>query len=235
MPASSKAEALLMQGRWFRTLPEALRQFLLAEALEITLAPGERLFARDDAADGIYAVVQGAIRISSGDAQAREAILAFVSPPNWFGEIALFDGKTRTHDAFAEGETQLVHVEQDVLLGFLREHPRYWQDLGLLMTHKLRQTFSFMEDAALLPPSVRMARRLATMVENYGEQSGRSRRVVELQQDQLAKLIGVSRQTCNQILKELEHHGYIAIAYGRIEVLDAVALRQFVPQKGSSR
>ncbi|GAA3962782.1 Crp/Fnr family transcriptional regulator [Allohahella marinimesophila] len=224
-----------MQGRWFKTLPEALRQYLLTEASEISLAPGARLFARDDAADGLYAVVQGSIRISSGDDQAREAILAFVSPPEWFGEIALFDGKTRTHDAFAAGETQLVHVDQDRLLGFLREYPRYWQDLGLLLTTKLRQTFSFMEDATLLPSSVRMARRLASMVENFGEQAGRSRRVVELQQDQLAKLIGVSRQTCNQILKELESQGCISIAYGRIEILDSAALRQFVPQKGSSR
>ncbi|MAM88480.1 MAG: Crp/Fnr family transcriptional regulator [unclassified Hahellaceae] len=235
MPASTKATAQLMQGRWFRTLPEPLRECLLSESNERTLAAGTRLFARGDAADGIYAIVQGSIRISSGNFQGREAILAFVAPPNWFGEIALFDGKTRTHDAFAEGETLLVHVDQDRLLRFLEMHPRYWQNLGLLMAHKLRQTFGFMEDAALLPASVRMARRLAAMSENYGEQSGISRRVVELHQDQLAKLIGISRQTCNQILKDLESHGCIAIAYGRIEILDPVALRQFVPRKESSR
>ena len=235
MPASDKAAALLLHGSWLKTLPEPLRVCLLDTARELTLQSGTRLFVRGESADGIYAVIQGSIRISSSDTHGREAILAFVAPPNWFGEIALFDGKTRTHDAFAEGETQLVHVDQDQLLGFLNEHPYYWRDLGLLMAHKLRQTFCFMEDAALLPPNVRMARRLASMAENYGEQPGSSRRTVELQQDQLAKLIGISRQTCNQILRELASCGYINIAYGRIEQLDAAVLRQFVPQRESSR
>lgn len=122
----------LQAGRWFQGLPEALQTHLLALAQPRQLPPGQRLFARGDAPCGLYCVVEGAIRISAVSENGKEALLILVEAPHWFGEIALFDGQARTHDAYAEGHTQLLQVPQAALLELLRREPHYWRDMALL-------------------------------------------------------------------------------------------------------
>jgi CRP/FNR family transcriptional regulator, cyclic AMP receptor protein len=82
-----------------------------------------------------------------------------------------------------------------------------------------------MEDMALMPLAVRLARRLAAMAEGYGEREHR-RRTVEVSQEQLAMMLSTSRQTANQLLKELESQGLIRLSYGTIEILDLDGLRR---------
>ncbi len=77
-------------------------------------------------------MVEGAIRISAVSENGKEALLILVEAPHWFGEIALFDGQARTHDAYAEGHTQLLQVPQAALLELLRREPHYWRDVALL-------------------------------------------------------------------------------------------------------
>ncbi|MCA1662677.1 MAG: DUF962 domain-containing protein, partial [Myxococcales bacterium] len=108
----------------------------------------------------------------------REALLTLLEPPTWFGEISIFDGAPRTHDAIAECEALVLHVPRAALDTILSAQPRYWRELGLLVTSKLRLAFSAMEDMALLPLALRLARRLSLMAEGYGERE-HQRRTVE--------------------------------------------------------
>src|SRR5690606_10767033 len=94
------------------------------------------------------------------------------------------------------------------------------------LTAKLRLTFSLIEDMALLPVGPRLARRLALMAEGYGQLETRRGRTIELGQEELAHMLGTSRQTINQHLKELEARGLVALSYGEIEILDLPALRR---------
>ncbi|MCF3994484.1 Crp/Fnr family transcriptional regulator, partial [Pseudomonas aeruginosa] len=139
------------------------------------------------------------------------------------GEIALFDGQARTHDAYAEGHTQLLQVPQAALLELLRREPHYWRDMALLMSHKLRLAFIALEEMALLPAAQRLARRLLMLAEGYD--NSRSRQVLHLPQEQLALMLSLSRQTTNQILKDLEAQGILQLSYGGIEILDLAGLR----------
>ena len=104
---------MLRSGRWFAQLPPDFAQGLLAMARVRYLQAGEKLFLREAAPCGLYAVVRGTIRISGhsgeGDA-AREAVLVLLSPPQWFGEISVFDGSARTHDAHAAEACTLLHI-----------------------------------------------------------------------------------------------------------------------------
>jgi CRP-like cAMP-binding protein len=77
---------------------------------------------------------------------------------------------------------------------------------------------------SLLPAAPRLARRLLLIAENYGE--GEPRRALHLPQEQLALMLAISRQTTNQILKELEAQGIVRLTYGEIEILDLPRLRQ---------
>lgn len=183
------------------------------------------LFARGDPPDGIYCVVAGAIRVSGLSTDGRETLLAIAEPPQWLGEIALLDGEPRTHDAWTEGATSLLHVNQQALDQLLVAHPEYWRNFGRLVTQKLRMTFLMMEQTALLAAPGRVVDRLVKIAEGYGEWKDRSRRTVRISQEQLASMLALTRQTVNQALNELQSRGLVRLFRGSVEILDITRLR----------
>jgi len=215
----------LDKGQWFSHLPVSLQDSLLAAARVRRLSPGQRLFKRGDPPCGLYAVLEGSVRIGAVSEQGKEALLSLVESPHWFGEICLFDGQPRTHDAFGLGQCVLLHIPQTVLLTLLDEQPAYWRQLALLMSQKLRLTFINLEQLSLMPTAARLAHRLLMIAEGYGEIDP-PRRVLQLPQEQLASMLSLSRQTTNQILKDLQGQGIVNLKYGEIEILDAQRLRK---------
>jgi CRP-like cAMP-binding protein len=217
----------LMSGQWFSHLPVSLQDSLLSVARLRRLSPGQRLFKRGDPPCGLYAVLEGAVRVGAVSEQGKEALLSLVEPPHWFGEICLFDGQPRTHDAYGVGQCTLLHIPQNTLLALLDEHPQHWRQLALLMSQKLRMTFINLEQLSLLPAPARLAHRLLMIAEGYG-QLDEPRRVLQLPQEQLAAMLSLSRQTTNQILKDLQGQGILRLGYGEIEILDVQRLRALV-------
>ena len=214
----------LLAGHWYSHLPAELQNSLLGMSRVRRLVPGHRLFQRGDPPCGMYAVLEGAVRIGAVNEQGKEALLSVVEAPHWFGEICLFDGQPRTHDAVSVGQCTLLHLPQAPLMAFLQEHPVYWRDIARLMSHKLRLTFINLEHLSLMPAPVRVANRLLMIAEGYGEIEP-ARRVLQLPQEQLALMLSLSRQTTNQILKDLQAQGLVQLAYGEIEILDIERLR----------
>ncbi|WLG23366.1 Crp/Fnr family transcriptional regulator [Pseudomonas sp. FP1154] len=214
----------LLAGHWYSHLPAELQNSLLGMSRVRRLVPGHRLFQRGDPPCGMYAVLEGAVRIGAVNEQGKEALLSVVEAPHWFGEICLFDGQPRTHDAVSVGQCTLLHLPQAPLTAFLQEHPVYWRDIARLMSHKLRLTFINLEHLSLMPAPVRVANRLLMIAEGYGEIEP-ARRVLQLPQEQLALMLSLSRQTTNQILKDLQAQGIVQLAYGEIEILDIERLR----------
>lgn len=216
--------AQLARGHWFNHLPPDLQRSLLGAARLRVLTAGQFLFKRGDPPCGLYAVLEGAVRISAVSAQGKEAVLSLVETPYWFGEICLFDNLPRTHDALATGACTLLQVPQAAMLGILERHPVFWRDMALLMSHKLRLSLINIEQTSLMPASVRLAHRLLMIAQGYGEIEP-ARRVLQLPQEDLAAMLGLSRQTTNSLLKALEQQGIIGLSYGAIEVLDLQGLR----------
>ncbi|MDE2594069.1 MAG: Crp/Fnr family transcriptional regulator [Burkholderiales bacterium] len=218
--------ARLRSGPWFGHISAELESDLLALGAPKRLQSGEHLFFRGDPADGLYAVLDGCLRISGVTEAGKEAILSLIDAPNWFGEIALFDGLPRTHNAVAEGATRLLHVPAVGLTRLLQAKPHHWRDLGVLMALRLRLVLIGMEDMALLPAEGRLARRLVWLVETSSMGQGPGPCVVPISQAQLGMMLSLSRQTTNQILQTLQDQGVLRVAYGRIEILDRAQLMQ---------
>lgn len=210
----------LRSDPWFATISPALQAQLLQLAVPLELAAGERLFARGEAAHGLCCVIAGALRAGAIQADGRETLLAWVQPYQWFGEISLIDGQPRTHDAVADGPTRLLVVPQRTLSPWLDAHPAGWRDLARLACAKLRLVFTLIEDIAHLGLEQRVAKRLWLTVQT---QAGRT--MMRLPQEQLALLVGGSRQSVNQALRGFAARGLVRLHYGRIEVLDADGLR----------
>ena len=95
------------------------------------------------------------------------------------------------------------------MLGILEQHPLFWREMALLMSHKLRLSLINIEHMSLMPASKRLAHRLLMIAQGYGEVE-QARRVLQLPQEDLAAMLGLSRQTINSLLKALEQQGIIS-------------------------
>lgn len=209
---------------WFAQCQPGLQQLLLTLGREQVLGAGQWLFRRGDPEADLCCVLEGALRVGSLRADGREALLARVEPPQWFGEISLIDGQPRTHDAQADAATRVWRVPAAQLLPALRQQPALWQDIARLACGKLRLLFEALEDIALLPLRQRLARRLLLQAQAYGSHAPRLR--LRLAQEHLALMLGVSRQSANKALGELEQLGLLRRHYGEIELLDLAELQR---------
>jgi CRP-like cAMP-binding protein len=217
--SSNELGMRLGRSAWFRSAPAMMQAELIEAGRVVRLVAGQRLFTRGDADDGLYCVLDGLMRIGAASATGKEALLAVIEPVNWFGEIALFDNRPRTHDAYAERDSELFHAPRAALVALLERRPAYWHVFGLLLTQKLRLAFEAIEEAALLPAAQRVARRLLLMAGGYGE-PGALRRVLRVPQEDLAMMLALSRQTINQVLKQFETQGALKLRYAEIEISD---------------
>jgi len=232
-PEGQQWVAALRSSAWFASLPEELATRLASSAVSRRLTVGQQLFARYDAFDGLYCVIDGFIRLGGIREEGQEAILAIVGSPQWFGEIALFDSESRTHDAWAETDVKLLHVRERDLLKMLGEKPEYWKEFGRLLTQKLRAVFVAVENHVALPPTARLAYRLGSMAASYGAYIDRRLRILKVSQEQLGLMLGLSRQTVNASLNDLEKNGAIRRHRGAIEIIDPETLQACYEKFGS--
>lgn len=222
--------AIVQAGRWFRGLPPELAEHMQQMAQPRMLSPGEWLFRRGDAPCGLYAVARGSLSISGTAAlqeNTRTALLTLVEAPTWLGEIALFDGEPRTHDASANTACALLQIPIAPLREWLDAHPQHWQPMALLLTHKLRASLIALEEQTVLPAPQRVMCRLVQMAMGHEQWADRNRthRELAVSQEQLARMLGLSRQTTNQILQELQQVGWLQLRRGKLEVLDLPSLK----------
>lgn len=234
-PSLADLWATISAGHWFRSLVPELAQQLQALAQPVTLAAGDWLFRRGDPPCGLYAVARGTLDLSGSESLGGPepaGLLSLAEPPMWLGEISLFDGHSRTHDVRAATDCCLLHVPQAALREWLRTHPAHWQPLALLLADRLRACQAALEEQVLLPAPQRLARRLVRMAEGFDPwlpgarpHPACLRRELGVSQEHLARMLGLSRQTTNQILQALQQSGCLLLRRGKIEIRDGQALR----------
>ena len=218
------AKMMLQRSPLFRGLASPALERIATLAIERKFHGGEIVFNQGDPGDALYAVVTGAIRISTGAADGREIFLNIMEPGDSFGEIALLDGGTRTATAVAMVASELVSLRRDHLLALLEREPRVALELLRLCGERLRWTSGLLEDAALLDAPARLAKRLLSLGQLHGERSG-SGYTLRISQEDLANFLGVSRQAVNQQLQAWKAQGWIALGRGSVTVLDDQAVR----------
>jgi len=199
---------------------------LLASSVR-TFAAGDVIHSQGDQSLGLYAVLSGTVKVSSLSAEGKECVFRYLSPGSWFGEIGMLDKSVRTHDAVAIGETTLLVLPPRELTRILDAHPILYKFLSLLLCRVVRTAFTMLNDTTLLSVSARLAKRLASFAEAYGQPTEKGILItIHLPQDELAMLISTTRQTINKRLADWQRLGWIEVRYGKIEILNMDALLQ---------
>lgn len=216
---------------WLRDLSADVVAHLAAISSRRRLRDGEMLYARGDAADSLYGVVRGRIRMSVSEADGREVLLALFEPGSWFGEVSMFDGQPRPQDAHAVGDTEVMSLPRTRFLALLDQHPELYGAFARLLCRKLRMALDYIEDVLVLPLGARLAKRLLDLARSYGVPDdvpdGRGVLIdLPLPQDDLARMLGASRQSVSKELKAWEAQGLIQVKYRRIRLLDPECLQR---------
>ncbi len=207
-------------GAWFSKLSPTLRNAILSRAAVRRLRDGDSLASRGSAAQEWCGVAMGAVRISSVSLSGKQITLTYAEPGTWFGDIALFDGLPRTHDADAHGATTLLVVRKPDFQDLLRQHVELYDALLRLNCRRLRLMFNQFEDLNTRPLQARLARQLLLLAKSYGIAQGEEIRIgLALAQEDLAQLLGASRQRVNQELKGFEREGAVRVEPTRLVVL----------------
>jgi CRP/FNR family transcriptional regulator, cyclic AMP receptor protein len=207
-------------GSWFSKLSAALREAILDRSHVRRLDDGAILTARGAPAEEWCGVALGAVRVSSASLAGKQVTLTYVEPGTWFGDIALFDGMPRTHDANAHGPTTLLVVRKADFRALLAGHVELYDALLRLNCRRLRLLFDAVEDLNTLPLSARLAKQILLLARSYGVAQGEEIRVgLQLAQEDIAQLLGASRQRVNQELKGFEREGAVRIEPTRLVVL----------------
>jgi CRP-like cAMP-binding protein len=207
-------------GSWFSKLSLPLREAILSRAVVRRIADGALLSTRGSRADEWCGVARGSVRISSVSLAGKQVTLTYVEPGLWFGDISLFDGLPRTHDANAHGATTLLVVRKPDFKEILARHVELYEALLHLNCRRLRLMFDVVEDLNTRPLGARLAKQILLLARSYGVPQGEEIRIgLQLAQEDLAQLLGASRQRVNQELKGFERDGAVRIEPTRLVVL----------------
>ena len=219
-------------GRWFSSLSPSLRHDILRCAYVKRHKDGDMLAARGDPPEQWIACAKGAVRVSSTSVSGKQITLTYVEPGIWFGDVSIFDGDRRTHDCYAHGDTTTLNVAKADFKKILTQHVEFYEAMLRLQSRRIRQLYGLVEDLNTLPLRARLAKQLNHLVRSYGVPSlsdGKAIRIsLQLAQEELAQLLGASRQRVNQELKQMEREQIIRIEPGGLVVLDRDALMQIV-------
>jgi CRP-like cAMP-binding protein len=214
-------------GRWFSSLSASLRHDILRCAQVRRYQDGELIVARGDLADQWMACARGAVRISSTSLTGKLITLDYIQPGIWFGDTTLFAGDVQSHDIVAHGPTSILSVVRPDFEHILAQYPELSQALLKLQARRMRLLSGQVEDLALLPLRARLAKQIVRLARNYGAPAhtpGEVRITLQLAQEEMAQMLGASRQRVNQELKSMEREGVLRVESSGLIVCDQDAL-----------
>ncbi len=232
---SDEDTATLMANAWFASLGAEVRADIISSARRLQLPAQAPLFLRGDAGNGWFALLRGSIRIGGTTSEGRLALLTFMAPGHWVGEMSLIDGGPRTHDAHAHLDSTLLQIAPADFQGLLQRHPALTLSLLRRRCGATRALLSLIEVTTTAPLESQLAARIVALAQGFGAggEGGPLAIELHLSQELLAQLLGVSRARVNQILQAWERAGMVRHHYGRLVVLDMGALTA-VAQDGAA-
>lgn len=211
----------------FRELDDEAAAALRKSMTEVELARGEVLFREGDDGDRIYVVTSGKVKLGRTAPDGRENLLAVLGPGQMFGELSLFDPGPRSATASAVTDTTLLGLGHADLLPWLTGRPEVARNLLLQLAQRLRRSNDTLADLVFSDVPGRVAKQLLDLSERFGVPSDEGVRVVhDLTQEELAQLVGASRETVNKALADFAARDWLRLESRSVVLLDIERLRR---------
>ncbi len=209
----------------FAALDDEAAAALRASMTEVRLRRGDVLFHEDDPGDRLYVVADGKIKLGRTAPDGRENILAVLGPGEMLGELSLFDPGARTATATAVTDTMLVGLGHDDLRPWLTGRPAVAEELLRALARRLRRTNESLADLVFSDVPGRVAKALLDLSTRFGVPSDEGIHVThDLTQEELAQLVGASRETVNKALADFAGRGWLRLEARAVVLLDVERL-----------
>ncbi len=187
---------------------------------EIEAERGKLISFEGEPADALYFVVSGVVKVFKTSADGKEQILQIIRPGESFNDVSIFDGGPNPASAQAMGPIVLYGVKNTDIEVILRTYPRVALNVIRVLSQKLRQLVSLVEDLSFRHVTARVAKML---LEYAVDGTGAGQR---LTQQEMAAMAGTAREMVGRSLKDLADEGVIRFERHRIVVTDKDALKK---------
>lgn len=233
-PSLSLQDAIqvLRSGCWFAALPVAIQKAMTEAGTLRTLKSGQTLFAQGSDPSGLHAVIIGELHVTGTSVSGNDVIMAIIRPSDWTGFLACLDHGPHAYSATAVTEAVVFSLRPSVVSAIFETDVTTYRMLMASELMAARKLGNFVIEDMGLPLAQRVAARLADLGRwAYGPASGPVAELDHVSQEELAMSVHASRQKVNMILRDLADRRIIEIGYGRIRVIDPVALDHFAHVK----
>jgi CRP/FNR family transcriptional regulator, cyclic AMP receptor protein len=221
------ADVVLRRAPLFEGLDDENARALRRQMSNVKLSRGEHLFLEDQEGDRLYVVLDGKIKLTRTAADGRENLLSVLGPGEMFGELSLFDPRPRTSAATAVTDATVAALAHNALRGWLLDRPDVSMHMLQALARRLRRANDVLADLVFTDVPGRVAKNLLDLADRFGEPERDGLHVHhDLTQEELAQLVGASRETVNKALADFAARGWLQISARSVVILDAERLRR---------
>jgi CRP/FNR family transcriptional regulator, cyclic AMP receptor protein len=202
---------LLEHAPLFSVLHPADLARLATKFRPIRYGRGEMIFREGEPAERLFLIDQGRVKLTIASASGQELMIGVLGRGQIFGELAVIDRGPRAMDARAMERSRVYALESDVFWTLLENRPALARRLLELMARRLRRADQATQDLVFFDAPTRMARKLLQLAEEHGEPAGdNSVRInVRVTQEELAQMVGVTRESANRLVASFADRGWI--------------------------
>ena len=205
-------QEVIRKAPLFTALDDAASASLLANMVSVKISKGTILFAEGDGGDQLYVIAEGKLKLGTSSGDGRENLLSILGPGEMFGELSLFDPGPRTSTATAVTDAKLLSLGQEKLLPWLAENPKVSLQLLASLAQRLRRTNEAVGDLVFSDVPGRVAKALIDLGERFEKKTEEGLFVHhDLTQEELAQLVGASRETVNKALADFAGRNWLKL------------------------
>ena len=224
LPGGSEARDLLATVPALAPLSHDDLLDLAASARRRSYTKGEVIFHLDDPGDSLHIIVKGEVRVMLPSPEGEEVTLALLGPGDFFGDLCLLDGGPRSATTVAIKATETLVVERSRFLQWLQSRPAAAVAVLTAVGRRLRAANELVGEFAFLDVHCRLAKKLLDLAGPAGE---RDQAEIHYSQDELASMVGVTRESVNKHLQFFKKRGAIEVHRRRIVLRSVDYLRRF--------
>lgn len=192
----------------------------LEQAHKRSFPPKHTIVHAGDEPHSLYLILEGSVSILLEDEEGREMVLAYLNPGDFFGEMCLFkDMETRSAIVRTRTPTVVAELSYQAFRQLTREHSEIMYLLAGQLATRLRDTSRRVGDLAFLDVAGRVARALLDLCSQPDAAKHERGTMVRISRQELARIVGCSREMAGRVLKSIEDDGSIEVDGRNIVVI----------------
>jgi CRP/FNR family transcriptional regulator, cyclic AMP receptor protein len=217
----------LRQTPLFSGLDDEAAAALRASMATTRFRRGDVVFREGDSGDRLFVIVDGKVKLGRSSSDGRENLLAILGPGQMFGELSLFDPGPRSATVTAVTDVTFETLSHDELVRWLTGRPDVARGLLGQLAARLRKANDVVADLVFSDVPGRVAKALLDLSSRFGRTADDGVHVHhDLTQEELAQLVGASRETVNKALADFAHRGWLRLEPRSVVILDVERLQR---------